>query len=620
MNSFVKTLKFLPLLCAVLVSGCQTVTAAPQPAQSADRFVDSIGVNGGPPRSAEGVAKFREKEMALLIESGIRHVRTDVDTHEPNTEAVYRELGEKGIITMAIFDPRKPEWNTAHSPEQAVAMLKRVGPRYMIAEGPNEPDLVNPDYRFSYKGLQMPEKPEGVALYMKELYAAVKADSATKSVPVVVASMGSTHGTDVAKWCDFLVAHPYGPGVAPGWGFDLAAFRKEWGDKPIIISETGDHTAVYKSDGLWQPGVPEDVQAKNTARIPFYWFKQGMHRTYIYRFNDWSDPFNSQHNFGMIRADNTPKPGYTALKSIIQLLKDPGPTYKAKPLDFALKNASGVESVLLQKRDGRHYLALWQNISSFDPQGLKMRDNATKKVTVTVNAPVVGANVYAPTTNGVTPIRVLKGKSFTLDVPDHPLISEMVAKTAQLSKSSQPMRKEVPGVRAPKLPDGTLALRPIANNEVANYGFEIGALQPWNDYGTEAKIVSDGAYSGTKAVQIGDGDGKGGINIGLALKPNTKYVAQMAGRVEKEGETARFTVAPAGKPDATQLFTNARYQTIKLEFTTGADGAAQLYFWKDAGEKSAFGDNFIVTTPDKLDAVLGAISAQELKPVGLNAR
>ncbi len=641
--SFMK-LTFLalpPALTALLAVGLPTLlvssssrpaAAAPQAAQGANAFVNSIGVavpiQSAVPDAARSVAnealvaaRWEKIFFPRLQELGVRFIRSDIDTHNLASEARIKRLGAMGVVTQGIFDPRGTNW-TGHTPAQAVAMLKRVGPHNMLVEGPNEPDLHNPNYAFVFNGKAVPDDPSGIRDYQKALYQAIKTDPATKNVRVVMSSVGHLPkgGEDIIEFADVLNGHFYTPGTAPGSRHDLKKWRQTFGLKPLFVTETGDHTAVYKTDGLWQPGLTEDVQAKNTVRIPFYWFSQGVQRTYIFNFSDGPDPFNSQHNFGMVRFDNTPKPGFTALKNVIVLLKDPGPDFPAQPLDYSLAgDQTNVMSVLLQKRDGRHYLALWQNINSFDPQGLKMVENPTKTITVAVNAPVAGANVYAPTTNGTTAIQAIKGKTFVVEVPDHPVILEMALTPQQLAKVTKPLLAQVPGVRAPTAPTGMAALRPIAGNEVANYGFETGALQPWNDFGTESKVVSEPVYGGTRAVEIGAGDGKGGVNIGVALKPSTKYVLRATTKLSQPGQSARITAAPSGMPRVNETFSHTDYAPVTVEFTTGTDGSTQIFFWKDGGQGSAFGDNFILTTPDQLKSVEAAIAAQELKPVGLNA-
>ncbi len=617
------TLLVFPLLAGSTLPSTPAC-AAPQKAASADRFVDSIGIGGGAPRTPEGNKVYREKAMPRILELGVRAIRTDVDTHNESSEQIYRDLGKQGIKTMAIIDPRGVQWGTAHTPEQAIAMLKRVGPQNMIVEGPNEPDLINPNYLFVYNGKAITAHPEIIRDYMRDLYTALKNDPATKNVTVVQASIGAAPkgGEDIWKYCDVIAAHWYGPGAAPGWRVNWEAARRQMRDtdKPIWVTETGDHTAVYKSDGLWQPGIPEDVQAKNTARIPFYYFSQGIPRTFIHQLFSGDDLFYSQAQFGILRGDYSPKPAFNALRDIITLMKDPGPAHEAKPLDYTLTgDQTNMMQLLLQKRDGRHYLVLWQNVNSFNPQTLSMLNNPTKRITVSITAPTAGANLYAPTTNGTVATGTRQGKTFTVEVPDHPLIIELVSKAGQLAKTTRPLLAQVPGALPPQAPMGVRALRPIAGNEIANHGFEIGALQPWNDYGTESKIVGQPVFSGTKAVQIGDGDGKGGVNIGVALKPNTEYLLRAHTMLSKTGEQARLTVAPRGMPEKTGHFTHTIWAPVTVEFTTGADGSAQIYFWKDAGEGSAFGDNFILTTPDKLSGVEAIIKAQELKPVGLNA-
>ena len=94
-------------------------------------------------------------------------------------------------------------------------------------------------------------------------------------------------------------------------------------------------------------------------------------------------------NRGLIRYDRSAKPGFVATKNLIALLSDRGNRFAPGVLNYSLSgNTSNVSRVLMQKRDGSYYLALWV---------AKPRKDATPQaVTITVPTSVGSAAVAKP--------------------------------------------------------------------------------------------------------------------------------------------------------------------------------------------------------------------------------
>ena len=80
-----------------------------------------------------------------------------------------------------------------------------------------------------------------------------------------------------------------------------------------------------------------------------------------------------QGNFGYIRTNNTVKPSFTAVKNLLALLSDRGPRFAPAALDYRVTgNTTNVYKVLMQKRDGTFYLAMWvgRPMQSVTPQAV----------------------------------------------------------------------------------------------------------------------------------------------------------------------------------------------------------------------------------------------------------
>jgi hypothetical protein len=88
-------------------------------------------------------------------------------------------------------------------------------------------------------------------------------------------------------------------------------------------------------------------------------------RTFEYEFADeGSDYFGT---CGLMNFDLTPKPAYNALSAVIHLLSDPGAAFTPVRLSYTLSGqTNNVHHLLLQKRDGTYYLALWIETPSWN--------------------------------------------------------------------------------------------------------------------------------------------------------------------------------------------------------------------------------------------------------------
>lgn len=374
-----------------LVALAHAAFAVPQPAASAERFIDSIGVctHWGYPDTPYGFA-FEEVKRRL-VESGIRHVRDG--WHERLIE-----LGKAGIQATLVSDVEK-------TPAEWVELIKKgnaAGARIVAIEGPNEPDLFWKNYKKSYrgKGHEQGERGiiEGVIAFQKDLYAALKADPATGKITVIGPSLGKTYGydvkspfgagtlTDAVDWGNF---HPY-PGGNPfsppfrygglekylwhggqpssnidefPYSFDI--YAPPFAPKPMSATETGYST--------FASGPTETAHAKYLPRLFAEYFRKGIQRTHSYEFVDeFNKPDEREANFGLLRYDRTPKPAYHALSGLIALLTaTPTPNFTPQPLDYELSVAKAgrydrtqyVRHLLLQKSSGEYALLLWHEIA-----------------------------------------------------------------------------------------------------------------------------------------------------------------------------------------------------------------------------------------------------------------
>lgn len=448
---------------------------SPTIAYSADSFVNSICVttHWGYPDTPY-LQRYGDVKQKLIA-SGIRNVR---DGLFPDRA---QDLGKNGIRLTVVADvPNNTNGNeqTIQNIVNQIQKVNAAGARIDAVEGPNEADLFWDASRFNKK-YQGQSFPNGLIEFQKDLFTAIKRNSATKNIKVIGPSLGGTYDPGAGKpnplpagslsgsvdWGNF---HPY-PGSNPFnqpfaynttskyyWSsnfpsisvdehpylFDI--YHAPFKPKPMAATETGYST--------FNNGVSEKVHAKYMPRLFLEFFRKGIPRTCSYEFVDeFADPgkSNREANFGLLRHDLTAKPAYTALKNLIQLLKDPGGSFTPGKLNYELsvqpvqnyrEPKSGmianydrtqyVHHLLLQKRDRTFYLVLWHEISSYDTSTTPPREiePPNMPVTLKLNQPIQSSTIYTLGTDGSWKASSanLKNSQLQLSVPDRVLVVKLV--------------------------------------------------------------------------------------------------------------------------------------------------------------------------------------------------
>lgn len=379
------------LLALAVVSSAAGQSA--ERARSADTFVDSLGVctHWDYPDTPYGGAY--EDVKRRLLESGIRHQRTSFNDRNV-------DLGHAGVRTTLLVNA---DQGTPTELCERIKALNAAGARIDAVEGPNEPDFfwISRHTTYQDKGF-----PEGVLAFQQDLYAALKKDPATASLPVIGPALGKTYNpgegfpnpfvkgsfTAAVDWGNF---HPYPGGNPFSVPFPYAGiekyywhgnfpsgsldefpaafdtYRPPFDPKPMAATETG-----YATDR--PSGTSEAAQAKYLPRLYAEYFRLGIVRTCTYEFVDeFTNPADREANFGLLHHDLSPKPAFGALKNLIALLGEPDvpPGFKPGDLNYRLEigpapggydRTQAVHHLLLQKSDGTFYLTLWHEIANED--------------------------------------------------------------------------------------------------------------------------------------------------------------------------------------------------------------------------------------------------------------
>jgi len=360
--------------------------ATEQP-HASDAFVDSIGVNihtafgGNFVTNPQGVAN-------VLNDIGIRYVR-DIPTTPDRLNALTAATGVKVCVISQYY------WDYANAfdVKNFDAMWAQVKQVNNIAylELPNEPQNFD-----NYSDM--------LHQWTIKLYDAARADATLAQTPLVSCSVyyPTPALADLSPYLDYGNIHSY-PGANNTGHLStyISNARSVTGDKPIIATETGYHNAYNASNNS---GISEIASAKYLPRLYLDHFNAGVVKTFDYElinsFND--DTFtNGEGHFGLVRTDLSYKPAAHAIKNLISLLNDPGSDFTPTPLDYTLTTAStNLKHTLLQKRNGAYWLALWQDVLSYDP--VTHQDLVVDPVNVKLSfngVPVVRADTYLPTTS-----------------------------------------------------------------------------------------------------------------------------------------------------------------------------------------------------------------------------
>lgn len=393
-------------------------------ARAASSFTDSVavGVHWGYPDTPYGYAYDDVRE--LLVDSGIKHVRGEAFRAA--------DLARHGIRSTVHLDAPSRGSLTAYDYVRSLAPLAESG-AVVAVEGANEPDLFWVREGRTYQGQPFPKGPEA---WQADLYDAVKSNPKTSHLTVIGPSLGKTYWSgghpyaprtfeDTVDWGNF---HPY-PGGSPFnnplpyagldryyWQSDfpsvaldkhpinLRTYAPAFGRKPMAITETGYST--------WNFGQSERTQGIYMPRLFLENYRLGIERTYAYELVDtFSDPTgaNREAHFGLLRHDLTPKPAYTAMRSLMSVLNDTATAPHApEDLDYLLQvapppgyDADYLHHVLLQKPDGAFVIAMWHEVTANDIRPTEQNprkpmrevDHPPMAVKLTVRHPDAGLSV-----------------------------------------------------------------------------------------------------------------------------------------------------------------------------------------------------------------------------------
>jgi hypothetical protein len=391
---FSRLFPLLPLLIsAIALIGTlpAAASAAPVEARTAASFVDSIGVNTHTYYSDTVYAQDFGTVAQRLQELGVHHIRENLVPDRPDQYERLNQLAAAGIgSTLILGDPT----NGSRGLERLRSILDSdLQGSIDAVEGPNEFDLSGD-----------PGWAARIASYQAELYAAVKSDPQLSALPVIGPSLGypgnREAALDLSPYLDYGNIHSYPDGEPPEANITewLEAAPSMSGSKPVMATETGYHNALA-STGAQRP-VSEAAAAAYLPRLFLQYFRLGVARTFPYELVDeFPDPglVEPESDFGLLRNDLTPKPAFAAISNLIAILEDPGGEFAPQRLQYTLAgDRAQLSQLLLEKSDGRFYLALWRAGSVWDPENRTALRPGSAPVELSFATPPQSVRAYVP--------------------------------------------------------------------------------------------------------------------------------------------------------------------------------------------------------------------------------
>jgi hypothetical protein len=387
-----------------------------QHAVAAQGFADSVGVNVHVNYMDTAYRNIGAVQRALA-QLGVHHVR---DGACAGCSAMYPRmlaLARRGVrFTLIAGDPRN---STGTLTANLGAIASRLRGATEAIEGPNEWDASGDGSWARH-----------VRDYQRSLFEAVRANPRLKSLPVIGPSFVRPESRDqvgnLSAWMTQGNMHSYPGGDPPEANLDseLALARKVSGPHRILSTETGYTNARFTADG--RPAVPESVAASYIPRLYLENFRRGVPRTFLYElFDEKPDPSggDAEQHFGLLRADGTPKPAFTALRGLMRAIGTGSPGSSGATLHYTLHGAGAdVRRLLFAGGGGVRSLVLWRAVSAWDPATGKPRPVTPERVTVRLGESVGATSVLR---RGVTLQRSTAPHDVTVSLGADPVVVRM---------------------------------------------------------------------------------------------------------------------------------------------------------------------------------------------------
>ncbi len=307
---------------------------------------------------------------AKLAESGIRYVRDSARslTYDRAND-LYNSLGIKtNMVTGRRSGPEPAPLDPTQIDEELNEIKTQALAATVSLESPNEYDLEHGSDT---------EWVARIKNYSYTLYTKAKADEMLRHLPVIGPSLTSLEAYEAVgnadEYIDYVNLHMYEWSYCPGfpgwdnngshsitWYLNELARQQSPSGKPVQSTEAGYHNDIKTG------GLSEEAEGKYTARMFAEFFRRGVYRTCKYELTNQDIP-TREGVFGLLRIDLSEKPSFRAVKNLITILTDKGPSFEPGTLNYVLSGSmDNVRQILFQKRNDDFYLMVWVEVPSWN--------------------------------------------------------------------------------------------------------------------------------------------------------------------------------------------------------------------------------------------------------------
>ena len=414
---------------------CPKVANASQADSEGDGIGDACDVPGLPSHQARSAHDFVE---SIGITTHVAFTGTNYYTQFSQTKAALDELDVRSIRDLAVKPTNGRVWDKYNDLCSTLGIRATLNLNF--GTWPNPPtssefdQLVSAGNGCVVEAFEGPNEPnlQGGTDWVNRTEAHHKGaftnlnNSAHPNIPLVAAALAVESGYypdgvyEVGATSDYNSMHSY-----PGPSCPTCSLRAEWDslllerDIPMAEQVGVPGRPIYTTETGWQsaPGhrfyVSGEARARYTPRLHFEYFNNTPvgSKTYHYQLLDHLTGTTAQAHFGLLDINFNEKPQYRTLENTIDIV-DVADVASPPSLDYEITGANSyVHSTLLAGPSGEFYLAMWQEVSSFDLTTDTLLEPPAQNVTI---------NLETPETIKVYPVGSISSSGPTDDADTHP--------------------------------------------------------------------------------------------------------------------------------------------------------------------------------------------------------
>ena len=427
---------------ATAAGNCYSQEGCTEQARSATAFTDTVGVQTKLGWSDSVYWSRWPMIRDRLLELGVSHIRDGTvgaaypDVIGPTVAARFNELNRAGIKGNLLVGADQSHGTTV---AQRLNWIKTNVPDFtMSIEGTNESD----------------EDATAIRNMQCDIYQRAKADPVLASKPVLGPSAGPPFSEsvwydrvgDLSACLDKGNLHPY-PGADPphrhqsrDLSVAFARGRTTYGAKPQWITESGYWNNTWDTNN-----VSETASGIYVPRLFMENFRRGVERTQLYELIDLRPGSGAVlDNYGLLRADGSPKPAFTALKNLLAIVKDTSPASGSLGFRIAChtncRNGhpdawptqdGPIRHLLLRQSSGAYILAVWSESKVWDRDSRTDTPKPAQGFTLTLHDAAARVDIFDPS-RGTSPISTDTSGNKVLDTvaPDRLRLIKITPATA----------------------------------------------------------------------------------------------------------------------------------------------------------------------------------------------